>query len=159
MEISFWNMWPACHADCSIDTHAVVVVVRIETSRGKCARAAVSRFEFSMSNQIRPPKNVCARVSVSPSCFYFNHINIQPRLMLLEHILRTFFAVANVKRSYKVRISFGPRLLFSITSAQKLAFEFTTTTRRLANLNSAFTCCWDVSRFSLSSSCKFIAYL
>jgi hypothetical protein len=27
----------------------------------------------------------------------------------------------------------------------------------LANLNSAFTCCRDVSRFSLSSSCKFIS--
>lgn len=149
MEISFWNMWPACHADCS----------RNDTRRRRrpdwnitwemCA--PVSRFEFSMSNQLAPKMFVRACLFRLP---VFISITSHPARLMSWNILRTFFAVANVKRSYKVR-SFGRRLLFSNQRAK--IGVWINDARRLANLNSAFTCCRDVSRFSLSSSCKFIS--
>jgi hypothetical protein len=70
--------------------------------------APVSRFEFSMSNQLAPKMFVRACLFRLP---VFISITSHPARLMSWNILRTFFAVANVKRSYKVR-SFGRRLLF-----------------------------------------------
>lgn len=103
--ISFWNMWPACHADCSIHS---TPSSGLKHHVGNVRRSPDLNFQC----QINSPQKMC-RAFVSPSCFQsHNTSSSSPPIDVVEHFAN-LLCRCNPMSNGRTRCGVGRRLLFS----------------------------------------------